>query len=77
MGSCQFKSISNLNFSYVLDDNIDDLRQDQDYALAVMAASVVETLKTLEVGGLTHAGCMSLACHILQCYVYIQQPSTS
>ena len=78
-----FKSIYNQNFPLVPSSVIDELSADQYYGyricMAVMMgpSAINKDLELLEVGGLSHARSLTLACRILQYYISIKHPSIS
>lgn len=74
-----FKPIRNQNFPILPNNTIDELSSDQYYGyricMAVMLGTVDEDLELLEVGGLSHARWLTLACRILRFYVSVQRPT--
>ena len=73
-----FTPICNQNFSLVGSSVIDELSADQYYGyricMAVMMgpSAINKDLELLEVGGLSHARWLTLACRILQYYISVE-----
>ena len=78
-----FKPICNQNFPLVPSSVIDELSADQYYGyricMAVMMGpfAINKDLELLEVGGLSHARWLTLACRILRYYISVEHPSIS
>ena len=78
-----FKLICNQNFPLVPTSVIDELSADQYngyricMALMMSPSAINKDLELLEVGGLSHARWLTLACRILQYYISVEHPSIS
>ena len=78
-----FKPICNQNVPLVPSSVIDELSADQYYGyricMAVMMSpsAINKDLELLEVGGLSHARRLTLACCILRYYISVEHPSIS
>jgi len=78
-GVAEFRPIPNPSFPLLSNDTVQDLSSDQYYAyrisMAVTLGTVDKDLELLEVGGISHARWLTLACRILRLYVAVSNPS--